>query len=178
MSYIIAQRYAQALFDIARERSKLEIVHRDLEKIGHLLAQSSDLKDFLRDPVIPPQKFQTILKDIFHGKVDELSYKFLLFLQVKRRLPQLPSICAIFNDIYEETKNVLRTKWTSSVDLSQRDMHILTGHLKAKFNKEIVAELKVDPRIGGGIKIQIKDTIYDYTIAAQLKKFQQSVMQT
>ncbi len=179
MSYAVAQRYAQALFDAAQERSRLDNVHRDLGKIAKLLEQSADLKHFLIDPIIPSLKSQAVIKDVFDGKIDELTYKFVLFLQAKRRLPQLLPICAAFNDLFDEAKHILRAKWTSSTDLSTHDTRILSDYLKEKFdNKEIIPEPKVDPRIGGGIKIQVKDTIYDYTIAAQLRRFQQSVMRT
>ena len=175
MSYRIAQRYAQALFDLSQERSNLTAVHHDLQKIRDLVNRSADLKHFLADPVIATDKSQTILEEIFHGKIDSLTFRFLLFLGQKNRLRHLPSICAIFIGLYEQANGILRTKWTSSVELAAEDVHDTTSYLKGKFNKDIVAEHAIDPGSLGGIKIQAGDTVYDYTLQTQLKKFQETV---
>ena len=104
MSYTIAQRYAQALFDLSQERSKLTAVHHDLQEISDLANRSGDLKYFLDDPVIAREKSRVVLEEIFHGKIDALTFKFLLFLGEKNRLRHFLSICAIFNGLYEQAK--------------------------------------------------------------------------
>ncbi|MBI3617542.1 MAG: ATP synthase F1 subunit delta [Candidatus Omnitrophica bacterium] len=175
MSYRIAQRYAQALFDLSQERSNLTAVHHDLRKISDLVNRSADLKHFLADPVIAMEKSQAVLQEMFHGKIDALTFKFLLFLGQKNRLGHLPSICAIFSDLYEHAKGILRTKWTSSVELSAKDVDDLSGYLKKKFNKDVIAEQQVDPGSLGGIKVQAGDTVYDYTLRTQLKRFRETV---
>lgn len=175
MSCRIAQRYAQALFDLSQERSKLAAVHHDLQEISDLVNRSADLKHFLADPVIATEKSQAVLQEIFHGKIDALTFDFLLFLGQKSRLGHLPSICTIFNGLYEQAKGILRIKWTSSVELSTKDVDDLSGYLKKKFNKDVIAEQQVDPGSLGGIKVQAGDTVYDYTLRTQLKKFLETV---
>ncbi|OGX27311.1 MAG: ATP synthase F1 subunit delta [Omnitrophica WOR_2 bacterium RIFCSPHIGHO2_01_FULL_52_10] len=177
MSAAIAQRYAQALFDAGEELSKVETLHHDLQKINQLIGQSDDLAGFLRNPVVPAEKRQAILKDIFHGKIDTLTYKFILFLEAKRRLAHLKSICSLFDRLRARARGILRAKWSSSVELSPHDVHALTDYLKSKFDsKEVEASRDVDPGILGGIKIQVDDTVYDYTLQAQLKKFKHAVV--
>ena len=175
MSYMITQRYAQALFDLSQERAKLTAVAHDLQEIRDLVNRCADLKHFLADPVLAAKKSQAVLQEMFHGKIDALTFKFLLFLTEKKRLGHLPSICAIFIGLSEQAKGILRTKWTSSVELSTKDIDDLSGYLKKKFNKDVIAEGQVDPGSLGGIKIQIGDTVYDYTLRTQLKKFQETV---
>lgn len=177
MSAAIAQRYAQALFDVGEEFSKIETLHHDLQKIDHLVEQSEDLAGFLKNPVVPAEKRRAILKDIFHGKIDPLTYKFILFLEAKGRLAHLKSICPVFDRLRAGARGILRAQWNSSVELSPHDVHALTDYLKSKFDgKEVEASRHVDPRILGGIKIQVGDTVYDYTLQTQLKKFKHAVV--
>ena len=61
------------------------------------------------------------------------------------------------------------------MELSTKDVDDLSGYLKKKFNKDVIAEQEVDPGSLGGIKVQIGDTVYDYTLRTQLKKFQETV---
>lgn len=176
MSQRIAQRYAQALFEVSRESRKLDITHRDLKMIDQTLAQSRDLARFLENPIIPSEKRQAVLKEIFHGKIDALTYRFILFLETKRRLRHLKFLCACWERLYAEARGILKTQWTTSTDLTENDIHAVTHYLKTKFQKDIESQRKVDERLLGGIKIQIGDTVYDYSLKAQLKKFQQAVI--
>lgn len=177
MSAAIVQRYAQALFEVGEELSKIEVLHHDFQKIGHLIEQSSDLADFFKNPVVTVEKRQAILKDIFYGKIDALTYKFVLFLEAKKRLAHLKSICSFFDRLHARRRGTVKAKWSSSVELSPHDVHALTEYLKSKFDsKEVEASRHVDPNMLGGIKIQVGDTIYDYTLQAQLKKFKHAVV--
>lgn len=177
MSAAIAQRYAQAFFDVGEELSNIETLHHDLQKINHLVDQSNDLASFLKNPVVPGEKRRAILKDIFYGKVDALTYKFILFLEAKGRLAYLKSICPVFDRLRAGARGILRAKWNSSAELSPHDVHALTDYLKSEFDsKEVEVSRHVDPGILGGIKIQVGDTIYDYTLQAQLKKFKHAVV--
>ena len=176
MSEKVAQRYAQAIFESGRESQKLAVVHRDLKLIGQTLEQSRDLAEFLDNPVIPSEKRQSVLKDIFHGKIDALTYKFLLFLESKLRLNQLGTICVVFDRLYADARGVMKTRWTTSTDISEADTHAITQYLKTKFQKDIESRHEVDENLLGGIKIQIGDAVYDYSLQAQLKKFKQAIM--
>lgn len=177
MSTAVAQRYAQALFDTAMEASKLDAICQDMNNISRLMEQSGDFARFLENPAIPAGKRQIILNDIFHGKIDALTYRFLLFLEAKKRLGHLKSICTVFERLYAHARGILKAKWTSGVELSAPDVHALTDCLKAKFeSKEVDVSRHLDSNILGGIKIQVGDTVFDYTIQTQLKKFKQAVM--
>lgn len=174
MSEKVARRYAQALLEVSGESRKMAAVHRDLNVIAGALEHSSDLARFLANPVIPSQKCQDVLKDLFLGKIDALTCKFLLFLAEKRRLDHLRTICTVFDSLYAETRGVMKTRWTTSVELAEADTQAIAQHLKTKFQKDIEIEHNVDEAIWGGIKIQTGDTVHDYSLAAQLAKFKQA----
>lgn len=177
MSTAVAQRYAQVLFDTAMEASKLDAICRDMKQISRLMEQSGDLVQFLENPVITAEKCRIVLNDIFYGKIDALTYKFLLFLAVKKRLAYLKSISNIFERLFARARGILKVKWTSHVELPAQDVHALTDYLKVKFeSKEVDADRCLDPDILGGIKIQVGDTVFDCTLQTQLKKFKQAVM--
>ena len=70
----------------------------------------------------------------------------------------------------------MKTRWTTSADIPEADTHAITQYLKAKFQKDIESQHEVDENLLGGIKIQIGDVVYDYSLQAQLKKFKQAIM--
>jgi F-type H+-transporting ATPase subunit delta len=176
MSRPLARRYARALFELCREHRNLEPVHQDLKKIKRLLEESDELVRFLDNPVIPPAKRESIIKEAFHGKVEAVTYRFLLFLEAKRRPAYLGAICEAFDHLYARAHGIVRTQWTTSSELSTHDIHLMTEHLKKKLGLEVSADRKADPDILGGIKVRVGDVVYDYTLRAQLRKFKQNVM--
>ncbi len=176
MSSTIAQRYAKALFAASVEPAQMELIHRDLELVGQLLKDSPVLARFLENPIIPTIKCRAVLSAVFHGKIDALTYRFLLFLATKKRLPYLKSICIFGGCLYDEARGILKAQCLTARALTQDTTLLVTDYLKERFKKDIKIQYTIDHRLLGGVKIRIGDTVYDYSLQAQLKEFQQAVM--
>jgi len=176
MSYSIAKRYAQALFDLSCETNECEAVSNDLLKIQKLINESDKFVIFLHNPVIPLETRQAILEGILKNKVEPLSRRFILFLNVKNRLNLLRDVCQVFEKLYLELNGVLRVKITSSMTINDRQVNAISKHLKSRLKKNINPTVFKDPSILGGIKIQDGDTIYDYSLRTQLEQFKKNLI--
>jgi len=176
MSYSIAKRYAQALFDLSIKTNESETVSHDLLKIEKLINESDEFATFLHNPVIPLETRQTILDDILKNKVEPLSRRFILFLNVKNRLDLLGDVCQVFEKLYLELNEILRVKITSSTALDDGQVGEISKHLKSRLQKNIEPTVINDPSILGGIKIQDGDTIYDYSLSTQLEQFKKNLI--
>ena len=170
------QRYAQALFDLCQKDKTLDQVYEDSKSLISVIDQSPELRGFLQNPVIPSAQKEKILKEMFESKVHSASYRFILFLEQKKRLPLLKNILTIFEELYLEYKNVLKVTLTSRWELTKEEVQSITHYLKSKFQKDILPQFKINTDILGGIKIQMGDIVYDYTLATQLKKFKDSII--
>ena len=170
-----AKRYAQALFHFSEEEKKLDAVYHDLQKILQLIDESQEFSAFLQNPTIPSEKRRSILKEIFEKKLEPITYHFILFLEKKNRLAFLKGIYKTFEQLYFDAKGILRVTLTSRWELTAAEIQHISHYLKERFHKDILPQAKVDPAILGGIKIQISDLIYDFSLQTQLKKFQQNV---
>jgi len=176
MSYSIAKRYAQALFDLSCETKECETVSRDLLKIQKLINESDEFVTFLHNPVISLDTRQTILKGILKNKIKPLTRKFILFLNIKNRLRLLSNICQVFEKLYLELKGIIRVKITSSTTINDSQVKEISKHLKSRLKKNIEPTVFKDPSILGGIKIQDGDTIYDYSLSTQLEQFKKNLI--
>ena|SRR3989338_2359360 len=173
---LLANRYAKALYELSREQKTHEDVHDDLLKIKDAVAESSDFTEFLRNPAIPSEKIKAILKDIFKNTISKQTSNFLMFLAHKKRLSILGDICESYAQYYREGKNILKVKIFSSVALASHQRDRLSEQCRARFKKEIEPEFFVDSRLLGGIKIQVGDQVYDYSIRTQLERFEESLI--
>ena len=171
-----AKRYAQSLFQLSQEEKSIDSVYNNLQMINHLIDQSQEFASFLQNPTIPTEKRQLILKEILENKLDALTYRFILFLERKNRLAFLKNIFQTFEELYFEAKGILKVTFTSRWALTSEEVQHISQHLKDKFHKDIVTQLRTDDTILGGVKIQIGDFIYDFSLQTQLNKFKQSLL--
>lgn len=173
---ITAQRYAQALFAQCLHEDQLTPVYQDMQTLQQILEESENFKRFLKDPVLPSAKRKTALNDLFAGKAHHLTLKFLLFLEENKRLSLLEETARCFLELCLEHNNVLKVKVTTKTTLEHPDIQTITDHLSQRFNKHIDLSLITDNEIIGGIKLQMGNRIYDYTIQSQLERFRKNII--
>ena len=171
----IAKRYAQALFDFLRESGKLETAHKEIGWLKGFTESSPEFQDFLKDPVISPEDRRRVLADLFKKRLSAETYRFLPFLISKDRIEHLRDICEEFASLYLENQNIIRTRITTPVPLTDKQTEEICLRLKKRFNKNILPELTVDPEILGGIRIQVNDEIIDYSVRHRLASFEHSL---
>src|SRR3989338_15837 len=163
MSHTVTQRYAKTFFDLSLKSNALDMVRDDFKKMFFLIGKSSDLEEFLHNPIIPRQKRLTILEEIFKKRFGALTYQFILFLNEKKRLNYLKDICCAFEQLYLDNAGILTVNITSHVALNTHQRDDITQHLKTKFGMEIQLSTAIEKDMIGGIKIQQGDTIFDYS---------------
>ena len=171
-----AKRYAKALFDLSQENQKLEAVHSDLQTLENIIQSSKELNAFLQNPVISFHQREKILDSLFKNKISDLTHRFLNFLVQKKRINILLTICKGFEDLYLKNKNIARVNITSSGTISEGQVQAICQYLKTKLKKDIEATVDKNQSILGGLKIQIGDLIYDYSLRTQLDKFRENIL--
>ena len=178
MANILARRYANVLFQYAAEQKALDTVYRQSSGLLEVIRSSEEFKRFLLNPTISPEKRAQTLKNIFEGKISTDLLKFILFLSSKNRLSLLGSILESFADLYRETQGILRVRITSSSPLSKEQNQSIVKSFEKRFKKEIEAEYTVSPALIGGIKAQVGDDVYDFSLKTQLENFKEKLLAT
>ena len=150
----VAGRYAAALFDLAKEASKLPAVEADLAKFGRMLDESPDLVRLVRSPVISAEDQAKALAALAaRGRLDDLSANFLQLVARNRRL-FLPlrhdqGIPRAGREVaWRDQREV-----TSAVALTGAQTAGLKQVLKASVGKEVTLTERVDPSLLGGISL-------------------------
>lgn len=172
----IAKRYALAFFGFAQEKKSLEPLYKDLDRVRDIIGLSEEFHAFLQDPAIPFGKFKSVLEAVSKSKFDSLTWQCLDFLKSKERLDILKEICIEFEKLYFEYTKALEVTIISARELNPEQINAITKRLKSRFNNEINHEIKIDPRLIGGFKIQAGDVIYDFSIENQLEKFKNRIL--
>jgi F-type H+-transporting ATPase subunit delta len=176
MASIVAKRYALAFYQLAEQSNKIDAVTKDVKQLARLIKESEEFKRFIDNPVISSIKRSHILRDLLQGSLDELTLRFLIFLEYKKRFSFLPGICACFEEHFLQAHNVARVVVVSRQKLSEYQVKNLEARFQQKFKQDILLEQKIDEKLIGGIKLQYGDTIYDYTLRKHLDRYKEAVL--
>jgi F-type H+-transporting ATPase subunit delta len=167
----VAVPYAEALLDLAKSNDSLKETTNDMNIVSQFLANSSDLKKFLGNPLITKDAKKNVVKDILGEQIDGSTLKFLFLLVERGRIEILESIAQKFLELSFKQESIEIAKITSSIQLSAQQQKDIAEKLKVITGaKQIKLALKVDPALIGGFTIEIGSKMIDTSIRGQLKQ--------
>ncbi len=166
----IAHRYANAMYEAAREANKLDQLIADIHIIDQALSASRDLLLFFKSPILSSDIKSKIFEDIFQGKIDEYTINVLRFLLKLHREKIIKEIIHEFYIIQRKEENIQLARVTSAVDLTDSQKEKLNGVLSAVSRKRVEVGYVIDTSIRGGLVVRIEDTVYDGSIKRQLER--------
>jgi F-type H+-transporting ATPase subunit delta len=167
----VAEPYAEALLDLAKSNDSLKETTNDMNIVSQFLANSSDLKKFLGNPLITRDAKKNVVKDILGEQISGNTLKFLLLLVTRNRIEVLESIAQKFLELSYKQESIEIAKITSSIQLSAEQQKQIAEKLKVITGaKQIKLALKIDPKLIGGFTIEIGSKMIDTSILGQLKQ--------
>ena len=166
----LAFRYASALYDFSAETGNVENVYHDILHIQEVVSAHKELKTILESPIIPQDKKQNAIREIFQNHLCETTYTFFSLIVKKRREPQLLLICTQFIKIYYENHNIKEAHITSALPLSEKMVQYIKDYLEKDNPYTFIIRTAVDPKLIGGLIIKIDDFNFDASIQAKINK--------
>jgi len=164
ISQEVADRYANALFALAKSKDQIDAVLSDLETISDLLEKNKEAKEFLESPQIMVENKKKVLQSVFQGKINQDLFYFLLLLLEKRRIEYISDIAREFEQLVKEFHGVIEAQVVTAVSLEEYQTNSLKQKLERKTNKKIQMKLIVEPKIIGGVIVSLRNQIIDRSI--------------
>lgn len=164
-----ARRYTTALYETAEKFNQLDETERDFLEIKRMIDGSREFQLFLRSPLIITEKKRKILKQIFGGKINNLSMKLIELICSNNRENILYDISKDYLELLNEKRGILETKIKTVIEIPDKEKNMLIEKLRKYTGKQIKPIFRVDKEIKGGFVAQIKDTIIDASIKRQLE---------
>lgn len=172
----LASRYAKSLMDLSKQLGKENEVVKDMQLLKETIAQSKDLQSLLKSPIIPADKKNEILSQIFNGKLSEVSSKFLTLLTNKGREEQLKEIVDAYINSYDASHNIVHALLTTAVEADSKTIeNIKSLILENKEIKEVKLRTEINPNIVGGFILQFDDKKLDNSVARKLQLIRQNI---
>ena len=173
-----ANRYALALYELAKENSELEAVEININDILDVYNTSEDLKNFIKNPTQPQSSQLEVLNKIsLEMNLSKITKSFLTILVVKRRIFFLNTILLNFLSLVSKKKGELKASLISSKNLTNDELKNLNTELSQAMGTTVAFNYKVDETLIGGLKLQIGSLMVDTSIKNKLKKYEQIMLE-
>ncbi len=163
-----ARRYAQAVFDIAKNTNTLDKWLNDLNTINGLLGNQSVVA-LLEDPNLKEEDQRRVITDSLKtSNVQPVAINLLYMLAQRQRMALLPRIVESFQELYNKEKGIMVADVTSAVHLDEAHQQRVKAELSKITGKTIELRVHEDPKILGGLITRIGDELIDASVATRL----------
>jgi F-type H+-transporting ATPase subunit delta len=169
-----ARRYAQAVFDIAREKKELDRWQSDLNKVAGLGADAA-VMELLENPRIPFEAKAKLLSENL-GDIDPLVLNLVYLLMTRGRLGMLGDIAYEYQVLLDGYHGIERAEVTTAIALDDEDEKKLAEQLAAVVGKKVVVETKVDKGLIGGVVARVGGKLLDGSTISKLTAMRKALV--
>lgn len=169
-----ARVYAEALFDVAKEKGKLDAARDQLGQFADALDGSRDLQVFFFSPYFSSAEKSAGLKRAVSGADPEL-LNFLELLIEKQRMPEVFRIRRQLDELWKQENRRLDVTVTSAVELDRAVVEKVGEEIERQTGQKVDLASRVDGEILGGIVLQVGNMVLDASIRSRLEKLRKSV---
>jgi len=166
---VSVSRYANALFQLAKEAKVIDTVSNDLTSLEVTINSDVEILKFIQNPSIKKslkvQFFNSVSQKL---ELSKLTENFIGLIIKKNRVHYILEMIRAFNDLLSELKGIKSANITSAYKLSDEEVSKIKMKLKDKFNSDFNINLLTDSSLIGGLKIQVGSQMIDSSIKNQL----------
>ncbi len=166
----IARPYAEATFQIAQKNGKLTAWSKWLHALVHA-ARHPDLLRLAANPKIKEAQVIELLLSVV-PPLDKHAENFVHVLVAAKRLEAVPAIAQQFETLKNAHGGVADALIESAFAIDKDALITLTQALKRRFGQDLVAHVKIEPALIGGMRVTVGDEVLDTSVQAQLAKMQ------
>lgn len=168
------RRYAQAVFELAKEHNSLDVWEEGLTRASDVLSDP-DVLGFLDAPqVTDSAKLDGIVTLL--PSIDGLVRNTVSLMTVNRDVTKFVEMYRLFGEMVDEYRGIARAEVITAVPLddAQRD-RLATGLAKLVGRSEVKITENVNPDIIGGVEAKVGDRLIDGSTRTQLRLMRDSL---
>ena len=173
----VGRRYAKALLELARDQGQVDQVLRDVAALSAAWNESAELRDIVRNPVIPKPALKAVV-DALMKKLGttRLVRNTVNLLSDKGRLGQLEDVLHALEQLAEAETGRVRVEVTSAKPLSDAYYTQLTNKLQRFTDRKVVLVKKQDPSLIGGVVTRVGDRVFDGSLSNRLSELRETLL--
>ncbi len=169
--------YASAIFQVAVEEDRCVCYNNDLALVNLCLKRYPEYLKFLESELLDTEtRIQSIDRVFEEEKVSPAVIGFLKILVRNKGIKHFESIYKAFGELFDKKLGILRGKVFSPFDLDDSTLVRLEKAFSRKYKRTVILEFVLDKKVIGGMKVQIEDHLYDYSIDTKIETIKERLL--
>jgi F-type H+-transporting ATPase subunit delta len=168
----LARPYARAAFATARDEGTFAPWSDALAFSAHVAADPR-VSALLSNPELGRDDAVALLAP---ASASETFGRFLSLLAEAHRLPLLPEIAGMYDQLRAEAERVVKATVTSATALPASELDGIKAALKRRFGREVEVETAIDASLIGGAVIDAGDVVIDGSLKGKLERLQSALV--
>lgn len=173
---VVGDRYAESLFDLAKEENQVTQYLDDIKLVGEVLDSDPQIVKFFNHVLIENDKKIQLLDQSFKGNVDQYVLNFLKLLVQSRRIRYIDDIVKSYINLSNQYLGIKEGMIYTPYELTDQQIQDIEKAISQKENKKVTLKVSIDPSLLGGIKVQIANRIYDGTIKNKVEMLKKELL--
>ncbi len=171
-----ARVYAGALFDVAKDKGKLDAIRDELAQFVDAVDGNRELQVFFFSPYFSSaEKVAGLVRAVSEANKELLN--FLELLIEKQRMPEIFRIRRQLDELWKQENRRIDVTVTSAVTLEPAVVEKVGEEIERQTGQKVDLSSRVDAEILGGIVLQVGNKVLDASIRSRLEKLRKSVAQ-
>jgi F-type H+-transporting ATPase subunit delta len=171
----IGRRYAEAIFDIAREHNTIDRTLEDVQGIASLFSNRT-LVYLLNEPKVPARRKEQAIRQALAPKVLPTSLNLALLVVQRQLVEAMPNIARELAQLVLDYKNQAVAEVTTAAPMDEQQLSRVRQALEHRTGKTILMQTKVQPEILGGVIARVGDQVIDGSIRHRLAVLKQQLL--
>lgn len=173
---IVANRYAQALFELAQEKQVLAEVSADLAELTKVIKGNPELLALLISPKLSEERKKQVVAEIF-ANANQIVINILEILIEKKRVNEAIYLAESFSALAADVQGAAEATVYSTRELTAEERESISTTFAKRVGKQtLTITNEVDPSLVGGIRIQIGNHIFDNSVASKLNRLKRELI--
>ena len=165
----VARPYARAAFAEAQASGALGPWSGALARAA-LAVSDARVRALFGSPRVTDVQLADLVADVAGSELTAGGRNFIRLLAESKRLPFLPEISQLFDQLKAEAERVVDVSITSAAPMNGDEADKLVAALERRFNRKVRMQTDVDPSLIGGAVVRAGDLTIDGSVKARLTR--------
>jgi F-type H+-transporting ATPase subunit delta len=170
----IAEVYARALFEAAKEADALDRVHDELGEFADVLGEDRNLQTYFFSPYFSSEEKKEGIRRVV-SDADERTVNFLELLAERHRMPAIFRIRRVLDSLWADENKLLPVNVTSAVELDDQLVNDIGKRIEEQAGRRVELSSSVDPELLGGLVVRVGNMVLDASLRNRLERLRKQV---
>lgn len=177
MAKLVSKTYGEALFELAVEEGKEDVLLEEILALKNILDENPDFGKLMNHPKILKEEKLNVLEEVFKGRVSSELLGFLHMVVLKDRYGEIHEILDYFVDEVKKVKGIGVAYVTTPIELGESKKKEIEQKLldTTKF-KAMEMHYALQEDLIGGMVIRIGDRVVDSSVKTKLYELQKELL--